>query len=62
MIIILINYRARYLILMLFGEGHPELATCDINIAVILHSFRNFHHSNVFLRSALTVQNRQACS
>lgn len=27
-------YRARYLMLLVFGEGHPEMALLDVSIAI----------------------------
>ena len=33
-------YRARYLLLLVFGEGHPEMSTCDTNITLMLMDFR----------------------
>ena len=29
-------YRARYLILLVFGEEHPEMAQCDVSISLIM--------------------------
>ncbi len=51
-------YRARYLLLLVFGEGHPELSTCDTNIALMLLGMRDFENALKFLESALRVQER----
>lgn len=49
-------YRARYLALVVFGEGHPDMATFDSNIGLILHGQREFKISELFLEKALDVQ------
>lgn len=49
-------YRARYLALVVFGEGHPDMATFDSNIGLILHGQREFKISEMFLEKALDVQ------
>ncbi|XP_020613853.1 clustered mitochondria protein homolog [Orbicella faveolata] len=49
-------YRARYLALVVYGEGHPDMATFDSNIGLILHGQREFKISEKFLEKALDVQ------
>lgn len=51
-------FRARYLLLVLCGEDHPEMATCDSNIAIILHSMKEYKHSLTFLTSTLAIHNK----
>ena len=48
-------YRARYLLTLACGEDHPEVATCDCNIALMLHSFKQFESSLAFLENSLRV-------
>ena len=50
--------RARYLLLLIYGEDHPEMATCDSNIAIILHSIKDYRNSHTFLANALVIQNK----
>lgn len=57
-VIVMSFSRARYLLLLLYGEDHPEMATCDSNIAVILHSLKDFNNSHTFLCNALTIQRK----
>ncbi|EDO49938.1 predicted protein, partial [Nematostella vectensis] len=49
-------YRARYLALLVFGEGHPDMSTFDSNIGLILHGQREFKISEKFMEKALNVQ------
>ena len=51
-------FRARYLLLLMYGEDHPEMSTCDSNIAIILNSIKDFQNSHKFLTNALLIQNR----
>lgn len=50
--------RARYLLVLAFGEDHPEMATCDSNIAIILHSVKDYKNSHSFLSNSLVVHNK----
>ncbi|XP_031550707.1 clustered mitochondria protein homolog [Actinia tenebrosa] len=49
-------YRARYLVLLVFGEGHPDMATFDSNIGLMLHGQREFKMSEKFMEKVLNVQ------
>jgi protein TIF31 len=49
-------YRARYLTLLAYGEGHPDLATIDTNIGLMLHGLKEYKPSLRFLQSALRIQ------
>lgn len=46
-------YRARYLLLLVCGENHPEMAVLDSNIGLILHAVCEYDLSFRFLRNAL---------
>uniref|UniRef100_T1ITX2 Clustered mitochondria protein homolog n=1 Tax=Strigamia maritima TaxID=126957 RepID=T1ITX2_STRMM len=46
-------YRARYLILLVYGENHPEVAQLDSNIGLILHAVGEYDLSLRFLEKAL---------
>lgn len=46
-------YRARYLLLLVCGENHPEMAILDSNIGLILHAVCEYDLSFRFLRNAL---------
>ena len=37
------------------GEDHPEVATCDCNIALMLHVFKQYESSLKFLENSLRV-------
>lgn len=50
--------RARYLLLLMYGEDHPEMATVDSNIAIILHTLRDFENSLRFLESTREIHER----
>lgn len=50
--------RARYLLLLMFGEDHPEMATCDSNIAIILHTIRDYKNSLLFLESTKRIHEK----
>jgi len=46
-------YRARYLLLLVCGENHPEMAVLDSNIGLILHAVCEYDLSFRFLKNAL---------
>uniref|UniRef100_A0A672RHQ9 Clustered mitochondria protein homolog n=1 Tax=Sinocyclocheilus grahami TaxID=75366 RepID=A0A672RHQ9_SINGR len=46
-------YRARYLMLMVCGEDHPEMALLDSNIGLVLHGVMEYDLSLRFLENAL---------
>lgn len=46
-------YRARYLLLLVCGENHPEMAILDSNIGLILHAVTEYDLSLRFLKNAL---------
>lgn len=46
-------YRARYLLLLVCGENHPEMAILDSNIGLILHAVCEYDLSFRFLKNAL---------
>ncbi|CAO2644156.1 Clustered mitochondria protein homolog [Lemmus lemmus] len=48
-------YRARYLMLLVFGEDHPEMALLDNNIGLVLHGVMEYDLSLRFLENALAV-------
>ena len=50
--------RARYLLLLMFGEDHPEMATCDSNIAIILHTIKYYKNSLQFLKSTQKIHEK----
>ncbi|XP_077578261.1 clustered mitochondria protein homolog isoform X2 [Stigmatopora nigra] len=51
-------YRARYLLLLVFGEDHPEMALLDSNIGLVLHSVMEYDLSLRFMESALTINSK----
>ncbi|RWS13928.1 hypothetical protein B4U79_14102 [Dinothrombium tinctorium] len=51
-------YRARYLLLIVCGENHPEMAILDSNIGLILHAVGEYELSLRFLESALRLNIR----
>ncbi|KAM9320299.1 clustered mitochondria protein homolog [Gastrophryne carolinensis] len=51
-------YRARYLMLLVFGEGHPEMALLDSNIGLVLHGVMEYDLALRFLESALTINSK----
>ncbi|XP_030042084.1 clustered mitochondria protein homolog isoform X2 [Microcaecilia unicolor] len=51
-------YRARYLMLLVFGEDHPEMALLDNNIGLVLHGVMEYDLSLRFLESALTINSK----
>uniref|UniRef100_A0A671NLA7 Clustered mitochondria protein homolog n=1 Tax=Sinocyclocheilus anshuiensis TaxID=1608454 RepID=A0A671NLA7_9TELE len=46
-------YRARYLMLVVCGEDHPEMALLDSNIGLVLHGVMEYDLSLRFLENAL---------
>ncbi|XP_074045317.1 clustered mitochondria protein homolog isoform X2 [Macrotis lagotis] len=48
-------YRARYLLLLVFGEDHPEMALLDNNIGLVLHGVMEYELALRFLENALTI-------
>lgn len=46
-------YRARYLLLIIYGEIHPEMALIDSNIGLILHAVGQYSLSLQFLEKSL---------
>uniref|UniRef100_A0A8C5FQY1 Clustered mitochondria protein homolog n=1 Tax=Gadus morhua TaxID=8049 RepID=A0A8C5FQY1_GADMO len=51
-------YRARYLMLMVCGEDHPEMALLDSNIGLVLHGVMEYELSLRFLENALTINTK----
>ncbi|EDV22641.1 uncharacterized protein TRIADDRAFT_28748, partial [Trichoplax adhaerens] len=51
-------YRARYLTCLVFGEDHPDMATIDSNIGLILFATENSQNAIQFLINALEIQQR----
>ncbi|XP_057695489.1 clustered mitochondria protein homolog isoform X1 [Corythoichthys intestinalis] len=51
-------YRARYLMLLVCGEDHPEMALLDSNIGLVLHSVMEYDLSLRFLESALAINSK----
>ncbi|KAK4301673.1 hypothetical protein Pmani_026201 [Petrolisthes manimaculis] len=51
-------YRARYLMLIVHGEVHPEMALIDTNIGLILHSLSQFSFALEFMENALDLNCR----
>ncbi|KAM4566351.1 clustered mitochondria protein homolog [Odontesthes bonariensis] len=47
-------YRARYLMLLVCGEDHPEMALIDSNIGLVLHGVMEYDLSLRFLENSLT--------
>jgi len=48
-------YRARYLLLLIHGEMHPEVALIDSNIGLILHAVGQYNLSLQFLEKSLAL-------
>ncbi|OQR70330.1 clustered mitochondria-like [Tropilaelaps mercedesae] len=46
-------YRMRYLMLVVCGEKHPEMATLDANIGLVLYALRQHEFALSFLESSL---------
>ncbi|XP_041850411.1 clustered mitochondria protein homolog isoform X2 [Melanotaenia boesemani] len=51
-------YRARYLMLLVCGEDHPEMALIDNNIGLVLHGVMEYDLSLRFLENALTINTK----
>ncbi|XP_026082215.1 clustered mitochondria protein homolog isoform X1 [Carassius auratus] len=51
-------YRARYLLLVVCGEDHPEMALLDSNIGLVLHGVMEFDLSLRFLENALAINSK----
>ncbi|CAG2106044.1 unnamed protein product [Medioppia subpectinata] len=51
-------YRARYLLTLICGENHPEMAILDSNIGLILHAVGEYDLSLRFLENALKLNLR----
>ncbi|XP_061683095.1 clustered mitochondria protein homolog isoform X1 [Syngnathoides biaculeatus] len=51
-------YRARYLMLLVCGEDHPEMALLDSNIGLVLHSVMEYDLSLRFLENALAINTK----
>ncbi|XP_037123717.1 clustered mitochondria protein homolog isoform X2 [Syngnathus acus] len=51
-------YRARYLMLLVCGEDHPEMALLDSNIGLVLHSVMEYDLSLRFLENALAINSK----
>lgn len=51
-------YRSRYLLILVYGEDHPEMALLDSNIGLVLHGVMEYDLSLRFLESALTINGK----
>uniref|UniRef100_A0A8C5H1Y2 Clustered mitochondria protein homolog n=1 Tax=Gouania willdenowi TaxID=441366 RepID=A0A8C5H1Y2_GOUWI len=51
-------YRARYLMLLVCAEDHPEMALLDSNIGLVLHGVMEYDLSLRFLENALTINTK----
>ncbi|KAM3875523.1 clustered mitochondria protein homolog [Diretmus argenteus] len=51
-------YRARYLMLMVCGEDHPEMALLDSNIGLVLHGVMEYDLSLRFLENSLAINTK----
>ncbi|KAJ7995651.1 hypothetical protein DPEC_G00246790 [Dallia pectoralis] len=51
-------YRARYLMLLVCGEDHPEMALLDSNIGLVLHGVMEYELSLRFLENALAINSK----
>ncbi|XP_019741404.1 clustered mitochondria protein homolog isoform X4 [Hippocampus comes] len=51
-------YRARYLLLLVCGEDHPEMALLDSNIGLVLHSVMEYDLSLRFVENALAINSK----
>ncbi|XP_078278905.1 clustered mitochondria protein homolog isoform X1 [Rhinoraja longicauda] len=51
-------YRSRYLLILVYGEDHPEMALLDSNIGLVLHGVMEYDLSLRFLESALTINEK----
>ncbi|XP_022692197.1 clustered mitochondria protein homolog isoform X1 [Varroa jacobsoni] len=50
---LMVLYRMRYLMLVVCGEKHPEMATLDANIGLVLYALRQHEFALSFLESSL---------
>ncbi|XP_048412979.2 clustered mitochondria protein homolog isoform X2 [Stegostoma tigrinum] len=51
-------YRSRYLLLLVYGEDHPEMALLDSNIGLVLHGVMEYDLALRFLENALTINGK----
>ncbi|XP_063305858.1 clustered mitochondria protein homolog isoform X2 [Pelobates fuscus] len=51
-------YRGRYLLLLVYGEGHPDMSLLDSNIGLVLHGVMEYDLSLRFLENALTINTK----
>ncbi|XP_038614939.1 clustered mitochondria protein homolog isoform X2 [Tachyglossus aculeatus] len=51
-------YRARYLLLLVCGEDHPEMALLDNNIGLVLHGVMEYELALRFLENALAINTK----
>ncbi|XP_060704008.1 clustered mitochondria protein homolog isoform X1 [Hemiscyllium ocellatum] len=51
-------YRSRYLLLLVCGEDHPEMALLDSNIGLVLHGVMEYDLALRFLENALTINGK----
>ncbi|XP_051959972.1 clustered mitochondria protein homolog [Xyrauchen texanus] len=51
-------YRARYLMILVCGEDHPEMALLDTKIGLVLHSMMACDHALKFLENALALTSK----
>ncbi|XP_066552152.1 clustered mitochondria protein homolog isoform X2 [Amia ocellicauda] len=51
-------YRGRYLMLLVCGEDHPEMALLDSNIGLVLHGVMEYDLSLRFLENALATNSK----
>uniref|UniRef100_M4A9X3 Clustered mitochondria homolog n=1 Tax=Xiphophorus maculatus TaxID=8083 RepID=M4A9X3_XIPMA len=51
-------YRARYLILLVIGEDHPQIALLDSMLGLVLHALMENELSLKFLQNALTLTSK----
>ncbi|XP_043574244.1 clustered mitochondria protein homolog isoform X2 [Chiloscyllium plagiosum] len=51
-------YRSRYLLLLVCGEDHPEMALLDSNIGLVLHGVMEYDLALRFLENALAINGK----
>ncbi|XP_059829435.1 clustered mitochondria protein homolog isoform X2 [Hypanus sabinus] len=51
-------YRSRYLLILVYGEDHPEMALLDSNIGLVLHGVMEYDLALRFLDSALAINGK----
>ncbi|XP_069766359.1 clustered mitochondria protein homolog isoform X2 [Narcine bancroftii] len=51
-------YRSRYLLILVYGEDHPEMALLDSNIGLVLHGVMEYELALRFLESALAINGK----